>query len=156
YIQRTNGDHADAFATKRHSLAIHVLPQEIDVPRVGAQQQRFQVKVNDLLGDVRRERGIADTYQAIVGEDLNDEPSMEGKGAHRGLRQRQQVHRIGAKMRWQRNGLAAPLDDARPNLFDLHSPGSRLRFTGLIVGMIKQSARKARTWNDPARPRTRP
>src|ERR1039458_7879066 len=38
-VHRTDGDHADAFAAKRHGLAIHVLPEKFDIPRVLPDEQ---------------------------------------------------------------------------------------------------------------------
>ena len=60
----------DAFAAKRHRLAIHVLPEKFDVPRVRADEQRLEIKVDDLLGDARRQRGVADADEAVVGENF--------------------------------------------------------------------------------------
>jgi hypothetical protein len=47
---------------------------------------------------------------------------MEGEGAHGGGSQRQseQIHGVGAEVRGQGNGLAAPLDDAGADFFDFH------------------------------------
>ena len=52
----------------------------------------------------------------------HDEPAVKGEGAHRRLREhgRDGVHRVGAKMRRQRNGFAAPLDDAGADFGDFH------------------------------------
>ena len=76
---------ANAFAAKRHRLAIHVLPEKFDVPRIGADEQRLEIKINDLLGDERRERGVADADEAVVGENFDDQPAVKGERAHRGL-----------------------------------------------------------------------
>ena len=56
----------------------------------------------------RRKRGVADADQAVVGENFHDQPAVKGERAHRRLRQhgRDGVHRVGAEMRRQRNGLA--------------------------------------------------
>ena len=101
-VHRADGDHADAFAAKRHRLAIHVLPEKFDVPRICADEQRLEIKINDLLGDQRRKRGVADADEAVVGEDLHDQPAVKRERAHRGLvGMRKQVHRVGAEMRRQ-------------------------------------------------------
>jgi hypothetical protein len=78
--------HADALAAERHRLPVHVLPQELDVPRVGADQQRLQVQVDHLLGDPRRERGVADADETVVGPDLDHQPAVKRERAHRGFR----------------------------------------------------------------------
>ena len=121
-VHRADGDHADAFAAKRHRLAIHVLPEKFDVPRVRADEQRLEIKINDLLGDARRERGVADAGEAVVGENFHDEPAVKRERAHGRLGQhgRNGVHRVGAKMRRQRNGFAAPFDDAGADFLDFH------------------------------------
>ena len=117
-----NGDHADTFAAERHRLAVHVLPQKFNVPGIGAEQQRFEVEVNHLFGDVRRQRGVAKANQPVVGENFHNEPTVKRERPHRRRvdHRRNRVHGIGAKVRRQRNGPAAPLDDARANFFDFH------------------------------------
>ena len=51
-IDGGDGDHADAFAAEGHGFAIHVLPEEFDVPGVLADEEGFEVEVDDLLGDL--------------------------------------------------------------------------------------------------------
>ena len=117
-VDRADRDHADALASERHRLAVHVLPQKLDVPGIGADQQRLQIEIDHLLGHLRRKRGIADAHKPVVGEHLDDQPAMKGEGAHGSLRKRQQIHRVGAEMRRQRDGLALPLHDAGSNFFN--------------------------------------
>ena len=43
----------------------------------------FEVEVDDLLRHQRRERGVADADEAVVGEDLDDQPAVKRERAHR-------------------------------------------------------------------------
>ena len=103
-------------------LAIHVLPKKLDVPGVAADQDGPQVEIDHLLADPGREGTIADAGQSIVGEDLDDQPTVKRKGLHRtlGLGERKQVHGVGAKVGRQRDCLALPFDNSSANLFDFH------------------------------------
>ena len=76
-VDRADRDHADALAAERHRLAIHVLPEKLDVPRIRADEQRLEIQIDDLLGDERRERGVADADEAVVGEDFARSASRE-------------------------------------------------------------------------------
>ena len=60
------------------------------------------------------------TYVAIIGEDFDDEPFVEGERLHGSFGQRQQIHGIRAEVRRQWDSLATPAENTRPNLFDLH------------------------------------
>jgi len=51
-IQRADGSHGDAFASECHRLPIHLLPQELDVPRIGSKQHWLQIEFNYLLGNL--------------------------------------------------------------------------------------------------------
>src|SRR5439155_24251834 len=93
---------------------------ELDVPRVGADEERLEIEVDDLLRDRRSERGVADAHVAVVGEDLDDQPAVERERAHGRLGPREQVDGVGAEVRGQGNRLAPPLRDAGPDLLDLH------------------------------------
>ena len=84
-VHRADGDHADSLAAERHRLAVHELPEELQVPRVGAQQERLQVEVDHLLRDAGREGGVADADEAVVAHDLDHQPAVEGEGAHGGF-----------------------------------------------------------------------
>jgi len=57
---------------------------------------------------------------AGVGFDLADQPAVKGEGGHRRALDLHQVHRIGAEMRRQRDGLAPPFDHARADIGNLH------------------------------------
>jgi len=39
---------------------IGLLPEQLDIPRIRADEQRLEVEVDGLLGDLRRERCVAD------------------------------------------------------------------------------------------------
>ena len=155
-VERADGDHADPLATEGHRLAVHELPEELQVPRVGPQQERLQVDVDHLLRDAGGEGCVADADEAVVAHDLHHQPAMEGEGAHGGFRQREQVHGVRAEVRRQRDRLAPPLHDACADLLDLHATRSGARPSGSMRGMARQMTAKARTWNDPARANTRP
>ena len=77
--------HPDSLSAERHRFSIHVLPKELNVPRVGSDQNWLQVKVNHLLGDWRRQRRVADAHMTIVGENLNHEPAVKRKRRHGSL-----------------------------------------------------------------------
>ena len=164
-VDRADRDHAEALAAPGHGLAVHVLPEELDVPRILADEQRRQVAIDDRLGHVRRQRGVADADVAAVGEHLDDQPAVERERRHRGLRPvdqvlRQQVHRVRAEVRGQRDGLAAPLDDAGANTRDLHAGlgtgAASGMATGRTTGMARQMTAKARTCSEPAMAKTTP
>ena len=76
-VDRADRDHADALAAERHRLAIHVLPEEFDVPRIRADEQRREILIDHLLRDERRQRGVADADEPVVGEDLARSASRE-------------------------------------------------------------------------------
>src|SRR4030095_14383955 len=89
---------------------------------VCSDKHRLEIKVYHLPRDMWRKRRIADSDQSIVGEDLDDEPSMKRERCH-GLRcqsGREEVHRIGAKMRRQWHRLSTPLHNSSPNFLNLH------------------------------------
>src|ERR1017187_3416825 len=150
-IDRADGRHADALAAERHGLAVHVLPEEFGIEGVFAHDDGLQVEVDDLLGDARRERGVADADEAGVGEDLDDQPAVKAEGAHRVGGQIQQVHRVGAEMRLRRHRLAAPLDYSRAHFGNLHvvSRGRIRPTTSRIIA-------NAITWNVLNIPKTAP
>ena len=102
-----------------------MLPQKFDVPRILSDQQRLKVKVDHLLAGLRGDRGVADADEAGVGEDFHDEPLVERERAHRRAREqrRDDVHRVGTKVRRQRDGLALPLHDTCADFSDFHSEG---------------------------------
>ena len=68
----------------------------------------------------RGESGVADADVAVVGENFHDEPTVKRERAHGRLGQLQAIHRIGAEMRGQGNGLAAPAHNARTDFLDFH------------------------------------
>jgi len=103
---------------------IHVLPEALDVPGVLADQQWFEIEINNLFRDLRCERRVAHPYMAVIREYFDNQPAMKCKGSHRGFWQFQKIHRIGAEMRRQWDGLAAPAHDAGANLGDLHEAPS--------------------------------
>ena len=71
---------------------------------------------------MRGERaGVADSHDAGVGEDFDDQPAVETETAHGIGRQVQQIHRVGAEMRLRRHGLAAPFDHSGSYLGNFHS-----------------------------------
>ena len=119
-VNRADRDHADSLAAESHGLAIHVLPEEFDVPRIASDQQRLEIKIDHLFRDLGRQRGIADPDQAIVGEDFDHQPAMEGEGLHGSFGELQQVHGIGAKVGRQRDGLSTPAHYAGTNFFNFH------------------------------------
>ena len=119
--------HPDALPPERHRLSIHVLPEELDVERVLADEQRRQVEIDRLLRQPRRQRGVADADVAGVREDLDDQPAVKAEAGHRVGRQRQQVHRVRAEVRLRRHGRAAPFDDARADFGDFHEAAPQVR-----------------------------
>src|SRR5689334_5099335 len=78
-IHRADCHHSNALPAKGHGFAIHVLPQEFDVPGVRADEQWLQIEIDHLLCHRRRKRGVSYPYEAIVAEDLDDEPSVKRK-----------------------------------------------------------------------------
>ena len=80
------------------------------------------------------ERGVAEADQAGVGEDLDEHPAVKGEVAHGGFAKADQVHRVGAEVRRQRNGLAFPLDDAGADFCDLHDWLSICWRSGVLSG----------------------
>ena len=119
-VHRADRSHADALPAERHRLAIHVLPQEFNVPRILANQQRLQIEIDHLLADLRSKRRVPDPQAAIVSKNFHYQPSVERERAHRSLRKIEQVHRIRAEMRWQRHRLPVPAHHPRPNPRNLH------------------------------------
>ena len=81
--------HPDALPAERHRLPVHVLPQELDVPGIRADQQRLEIDVDRLLGHARRERGVADADVAAsvkistISQPWNRNPAIESAGEHR-------------------------------------------------------------------------
>ncbi len=116
-----DGGERDALAAEGERAAIHLLPEVLDVPGIGAEKQRLEVDVDELLGHHRRQRGVAQADEAVVGEDLDDEPVVKGEVAHRGLAEGDEVHGVGAEVWRQGNGLAFPLDDASTDFGDFHA-----------------------------------
>ena len=88
---------------ERHRPTIHVLPQQLDVPRIRADQQRLEVQINHLLGNLRRQRRVADANQPVVREDLANQPAVKCERSHRRRHDVENVHRVGAEMRWKRS-----------------------------------------------------
>src|SRR5207247_1603802 len=111
---------ADALAAKGHGLPVHVLPEKLDVPWIGAEEERPQIEVDDLFRDQGGEGGVADAHEAVVGEDLDDQPAVKRERAHGGLGPCEQVHGVRAEVRRERDRLASPLHDPGPDLLDLH------------------------------------
>ena len=81
-IYRADCCHGDALTAVGHRLAIHVLPQEFGFPGVGAEKNRLEVQIHNLFRYLRREGGITDSNEGIVGEDFEDEPSVKSERAH--------------------------------------------------------------------------
>ena len=50
-------------------------------------QKRFEIEIDYLFGDGRRESGVADADEAVVGENFDDQPTMEGESLHGSLRE---------------------------------------------------------------------
>ncbi len=121
-VDRADGGHGDALAAEGHGAAIHLLPEELGVPGIGADEHGLEVVVDAGLGDERGEGGVAEADEACVGEDLDENPAMEGEVAHGGFAEHDEVHGVGAEVWRQRGGLALPLDDAGADFGDLHMP----------------------------------
>src|SRR5690348_2468316 len=119
-IDGADGRHANSFSAEGHRLAIHQLPNKFRVERIFADQQRFQVDIDHLFRDSRRERRVTNTDQAGVCKYFDDEPAMETKSSHRVPIEIQQIHRIGAEVRLRRHTFTAPFNDSRPDFRDLH------------------------------------
>src|SRR5580704_938035 len=86
-VDGTDGDHADSLASERQCLAIQVLPQPLDVPRVLSNQQGFQIEIDDLFCNWRRQSSIAQSDSTVVGEHFDNQPVMKRKSSHRGFGQ---------------------------------------------------------------------
>ncbi len=121
--------HADALPPERHRLAIHVLPQELDVERIGADEQRLQIEIDRLLGETRRQRGVADADVTGVGHHFDDQPAVKAEAGHRvdAGNAGEQIHRIRAEVRLRGDGRAVPLDDARTDIGDFHGRNGSMR-----------------------------
>ena len=70
----------------------------------------------------RRERGVADADESVVGEDLDDQPAVERERAHRGLREHGASRSIGFVQKCGGSGTVLPChcDDAGADLGDFH------------------------------------
>ncbi len=125
--------HAHALAAPGVRGAVHALVQVLVVPRVLAEHQRCEVFVDDGLGDLRRERHVAQADDAVVGLHLDHGPAVEPEGVHRVLARRvlvgpvvvDQVHGVGAEVSLGWNGLAFPLEDTGADGSDFHGVGLR-------------------------------
>ena len=53
-VHGADGHHPDALPPERHRPAVHVLPEELDVERIRADEQRREVQIDRLLGEPRR------------------------------------------------------------------------------------------------------
>ena len=124
-----DGDHGDALAAEGHGAAVHLLPEELDVPGVGAEEDGREVGVDEGLGDLGREGGVAEADEAGVGEDFDEHPAVEGEVAHGGLAEGDEVHGVGAEVRGEGDGGAGPFDDAGADFGDLHAAAGS--FAGL-------------------------
>ena len=121
------------------------LPQELTIERVLPDQQRLQVRIHHLFGDAWGERRIADADVAGVGQDLDNEPTMEPEPGHGVGGQIQQVHGIRAEVRLGRHGFPPPLHDARANIGNFHMRISPLAVTGWTTRMASRMIQKAAT-----------
>src|SRR6185437_4731293 len=81
-IHRADTHHPNSLPAKSHRFAIHLLPKQFDVPRIGAEQDWFKVELNHLLCDLRRQRGVSNSDQSVITENFDDQPVMKGKRAH--------------------------------------------------------------------------
>ena len=172
-VHRADRSHANALAPERHRPAVHVLPQEFDVPRIGADQQRLEIQIDRLLRHTGRERRVADPDVAGVGEDLDDQPAVETEAGHRIGSSRgggpfgelEDVDRVRAEVRLRRHGGAAPFDDARTDVGDFHAKlrryaRARVRpcasSSGWISGVVSRITTNAITWKVPTMAKTGP
>ncbi len=165
-IDGGDGDHAYALATEGHRLAVHVLPEEFDIPGVSTDEEGLEVEIDDLFGNLWREGGVADADDAGVGFDFADEPAVEGESTH-GVRISgcsnsglNLIHGIGAEMRRERDGFAAPFNDTGTDIGNFHARTfagtrtSKSREASMASGTMRRTPNrinmKAMTWSRPA------